>query len=98
MTTFEQKVKEICDEVYKKNFQQITIDLVQETEELINTDEPIRRDDVGAAAYDCDVLLEVFNPSFEIDIDLLTRLTKALSDWANDIENTNKVLGVPKES
>ena len=98
MTTFEQKVKEICDEVYKYNVQQITIDLVQDNiEELFGKEEQIRRDDVGAASYDCGILLEVFNPKFENDIDILKRLEKALDEWAADIENTNIILGIPKE-
>lgn len=99
MTTFEENVKSICDEVYKFNVQQITIDLVQDNiEELFGREEQIRRDDVGAASYDCGILLEVFNPKFEKDIDVLTRLENALDEWANDIENTNKLLGIPKES
>jgi predicted unusual protein kinase regulating ubiquinone biosynthesis (AarF/ABC1/UbiB family) len=97
MTTFEQKVKDICDEAYNKNLQQITIDLIQDNieGELLNSDEPVTRDAVGAAAYDTDILLEVFNPKFDKDIDLLTRLKKALDEWSDDIENTNKILGIP---
>lgn len=97
MTVIKDKVKGLCDEVYKKNYQQITIDLVQEEIEPLLIDETITRDSVGSAAYLCGILLEVFNPKFEIDVSLLTILEKALSEWANDIEWTNQILGIPKE-
>ena len=98
MTTFEQAVKNICDEVYKFDVQQITVDLIQSNiEELLNSEEPVTRVMVAAAGYDCGTLLEVFNPKFEKDIDILTRLKKALDEWENDIENTNILLGIPKQ-
>ena len=97
MTTFEANVKAICDEIYSKDLQQITIDLVQdEVEELINSEEPVTRDAVGAAAYEVDILLDAMNPKFEKDIDILKRLYKALNDLSDDIEATNTLLGVPK--
>ena len=98
MTTFEQAVKNICDEVYKFDVQQITVDLIQDNiEELLNSEEAVTRAMVAAAGYDCDTLLEVFNPKFEKDINILTRLKKALDEWENDIENTNILLGTPKQ-
>jgi predicted unusual protein kinase regulating ubiquinone biosynthesis (AarF/ABC1/UbiB family) len=99
MTTFEAKVKSICDEIYHQDLQQITIDLVQDNvEELLGVQAKPSRDAVGAAAYDTSILLEAINPKFEKDVDILTRLYKALNDWSNDIEATNVILGAPKES
>lgn len=105
MTTYEQKVKKICDEVYQKFPEQILIDFIQdEIEELLNKcdemgkDESPTRDEVGALSYECSVMIDVYNPKFEWDIDVLTRLKKALDEWCNDIEQTNILLGLPKES
>lgn len=95
MTTVELNVKNICDELFKKDFSQIVIDLVQETEDLIRED--VSRDAVGAACYDCSVLLEVFNPELKADIDLLTRLHDALEKWRTEIERRNIILGIPRE-
>lgn len=96
MTSFENRVKELCDEVYKKDFQQITIDLVQNAiEELLG--ENNTRDRVGAACYEVDILLEAMNPVYKIDVILLTNLQSSLLDWENDIEGTNRILGIPIE-
>lgn len=105
MTTFEKNVKSICDEVYDLSTSQIVIDLVQEeVEELLNKEgenserASPTRDEVGSLSYQCGLLLEVYNPKLVRDIDILTRLRVALNEWATDIENTNKALGIPKES
>lgn len=106
MTAIEKRVKDIVDEVLQMHAQQIVIDLVQdEIEPLIGKREDVTgkvggptRDEVGAAAYMTDILLEVFNPKFEKDIDILKRLSSALTEWSNDIEATNVLLGLPKES
>ena len=52
MIPSKQKVKDLCDKINSMGYQQITIDLVQDdVEELLNADEPVVRDDIGAAAY-----------------------------------------------
>lgn len=91
------KVKQICDEVYV-DYQQIVIDLVQdEVEELLHPGH-IRRDAVGAAAYHCMVLLEIFNPKYEKDIDLLKRLNEALNELEKAVEKDNVESGKPIEA
>lgn len=97
MTTFEKKVKEICLEVYTLEFSQIVIDLAQGIEEdLIETDEEVTRDMVGAAAYDTDIIRDI--NKHEKEVAYLTRLYNALQDWIADIEQTNLTLGLPKVS
>ena len=100
MTTYQQAVKAIVDEAYRKELAQITIDLIQNNieEELLNSEKELTSEDVGAASYDADILLEVMNQKFENDIDILTRLTKALDEWEEDMRNTNSILGLPKTS
>lgn len=99
MTTYEQNVKAICDECYHKNIQQILIDFIQEDieDDLVNTNKPVTRDAVLAASYQAAILLEVYDKKVETDIDILTRLISALDAWANDIEGTNILLGIPRE-
>jgi hypothetical protein len=99
MTTYQRRVKELCDSMYGKDLQQITIDLIQDAiEPLLDIEAMVTRDCVGASAYDVSILLEVFNPKFGLDIMLLSKLDKALDEWSNDIEQTNIILGLPKES
>lgn len=97
-TSYQKKVKSICDEIYGFQVQQITIDTVQEIEDLLNIENHISREAAGAAAYQCDILLDVFNPKFVKDIDILTKLKKALNEWSDDIENVNILLGLSRES
>lgn len=97
MTTCEQKVKDLCDEVYTKNFTQIVIDLVQDIIEGLIGKEDLTSGDIGAAAYDTDIISDVMNPKFEIDCDYLKRMYAALNDWENDHRQTNILLGIPRE-
>ena len=98
MTTFEIAVTKIAQEVYKMSFQQITIDLIQDKVEELLGNRTITSEDVGSVAYEAGIILEVFNPIYTKDIDLLYRLKKALNAWASDIESTNSILGLPKQS
>ncbi len=93
-----QKVKDIANEIYGFGYQQILIDFVQDDVEEVLNAESITRDDVGALAYEASLLLDVYNPKFKKDIDLLNRLDNALRHWENDIEANNQLLGIPKES
>lgn len=98
MTTAKQAVDTLCHKVYDMSYSQIVIDLVQdEIEEVLQEEDP-RRDQVGALAYQCDILLETMNPTLEKDIALLTALSAALSAWSDDIESTSVILGLPRES
>ena len=36
------------------------------------------------------------NPEFTLDIDILQRLLPALRLWADDIKETNNILGLPE--
>jgi hypothetical protein len=95
MTLKEKAVKDIAAEIYDADIKQILIDFVQETVEPILNKDPLTSEDVGAAHYNADILLEAYNPEFKKDIDILTRLENALGEWQKDIEETNKILGLP---
>ena len=94
----EKLVKEICDKVYLKGYQQITIDLIQDDIEEMLQQVSFTREDIGASSYTVSILKESINPAFEIDIQLLTELDKALNDWHDSIEFVNMALGLSPES
>lgn len=98
MTTFEKKVQEICREMYGNEYSQIVIDLVQSIEmELLDSDsEFITRYGVGAAVYDCEIVIDI--NKFDKEVEYLQRLSDALTAWRDDIEATNIALGLPRES
>lgn len=99
MTKSKSVVKDICNEIYKFGTHQIIIDLVQdEIEEVLSDVEFPPRDSIGALVYEVGLILEIINPRFERDINFLTRLKQALKDWETEIENTNVILGLPKET
>lgn len=105
MTKCKQIVKDICDEIYIKFPEQILIDFIQdEVEDLLNkqnddcSDAAPTSDEVGALSYQCSIMLDVYDKNFVWDIDVLNRLRKALKEWGRDIEATNIILGIPKES
>jgi len=95
--THVEAVKAICEKVYKGNFNQIIIDLVQEDLEELTTADKVSRDDIGAMQYQCSILLDVYNPRFTKDVQFLEDMIKALEAWTADHENTNRLLGLPIE-
>lgn len=95
MTIIEEKVKSICNEVYTKDFQQITIDLIQDQiEDLLTSDEKPTSEYVGAACYSVGILVESINPKHTKDFELLSRLYKALHGWLEEIDNVDKILNI----
>lgn len=75
-------LKEISNDTFYKmeNYHQISIDLVQETEELFD-ETPENKEEktqlitnLNCMSYDISVALEVFNPEFEIEISDLTQM------------------------
>lgn len=97
MTTFENNVITIVQEVYKPTLKQAAIDLIEwHILPLIHRDEPLNADDIGYATGLTRRLLEVYNPIFEADVTALQRLYTALNEWRLDVENTNTILGLPK--
>lgn len=70
------------------NTPQIVIDMVQDVRREFARDQdesPITSDELGAAGYNIDVLLEVFNPELEYGIEVLKNLNRIVSDWENDV-------------
>lgn len=97
-----EQLREIDRHVYDnmREASQKTIDVVQETIEQLDRDveeEPIQRDELGAINYDISILLEVWNPELEFDIDVLKRFDKIIEEWYKDVEFINKALGIPRE-
>lgn len=92
-------IQELGKRAWKKFPNQITIDLIQESEQLLcsEEDESNLRDDVGSLSYEVSIVLEVLNPNLNYDKDLLEKLESALDKWAEAIEFVNKSLGIPPE-
>ncbi len=98
MTASKKTVSDLCSEfLIPDDKQQITIDKIEEVEQLLLEDH-VSRDAVGAMVYDFDILLEVFNPKFMKDIEMLTKMMKELERWQQEIEQTNIALGLPPQS
>lgn len=100
MTTFELKVKELCDQVRPgSGFSQIVIDLVQDdVEELINADDQVVSEQPAAIHYQIDNLLVIYSGNFRKDINFLVLLKAALKNWSEDIRSNNIVLGLPPQN
>lgn len=97
MTTFEQTVVSVTNEVYLKGFQQLTIDFIQEQVEEVLANDQRTSEDIGALCNQCANLLKIMNPVFEKDVDLLTRMHQALRVWWTDVKAINTVLNLPKQ-
>lgn len=94
MTESRQKVKELCDRLMQVNPHQIVIDFVQDDIEEVVHGDSVTPDDIGALAYECENMLQVYNPVFIGDIQYLTELKAALSAWDSDATFVNKTLGL----
>lgn len=72
-------INELSSLVFYKmeNYHQITIDLVQDAEDLL-IKENLSSDEVGALCYDISILLEVINPNLVDDIECLNNLKNEL--------------------
>jgi len=100
MNKYLKQIRGLEGDVYKNMGEclQITIDMVQNTEQQLNRDEKedaVTRDELGAIRYLIDILLEAFNPERIYDIEILNLLNKILKDWYDDIEFINRTLGTP---
>jgi predicted peptidase len=79
MKTFEEIINDVEDNT--DNYHQITIDIVDDTEDWFEALHPLNEDhkndlvsSLSALSYDISVLLEIFNPEFTIEIATLTDL------------------------
>jgi hypothetical protein len=93
------QIKEISAQAWKKFPKQIVIDLIQEAEDLLNTDDPEQnmRDKIGSLSYQVGCVQEVCDSNLEYEAGLLKRLKEALDKWAESVEFVNKTLGIPPE-
>ena len=81
-------IEEVSHEAYYKNSpHQITIDLIERSEELINNmesykdDSILDKDTVGSNLYQIGLVLEVINPELANDFEYLTQLQLAFMIW-----------------
>jgi hypothetical protein len=97
---YREQIKKLIDQVEQNDYQQITIDFFQEFDvEFFTRDEdekPIERDEIGAQQYQIDILLDVFNPALEKDIEVFKEMDKLLQLWHDDIDFRNRSLGIPR--
>lgn len=89
-----QQVKDLCDQLMQRHPEQILIDLVQDKIEELVTEDDVTPDDIGAMAYECSILLDIYNPGFEGDVKYLIELKTALNNWEADATFANKTLGL----
>lgn len=94
MIQSKQKVKDLCDRLMQVKPHQILIDMVQDNIEEILTDDKCTPDDVTATSYQCDILLEIYDLDYKSDVEYLTQLRDALTEWGRDKEFANKSLGL----
>jgi len=82
-------IKELSNLVFYKmeNYQQITIDLVDEAEVLLMEDN-FSSDEIGSLCYNISTLLDVINPNLIDDIECLNNLK-------NELELINKKNDIP---
>lgn len=97
-----EQLQKIDSEIFRNmgKTSQKTIDIVQETISDLDRDteeEPIQRDELGAINYEIGILLDVWSPALEYDIDVLKRFDKIIQDWYKDVEFINIALGIPRE-
>lgn len=84
-----------------QNVAQITIDFFSDFDfdifvERNEEEDPIWRDEIGAQVYLINNLLEVMDATkFQTDIRLLTEMKALLDLWEKEIEDNNRVLGIP---
>lgn len=83
--------------VYNKismEYTQIVIDLLQDDLADLLDKEDVTPEDIGAFGYHVGCLLEVFNPIYDKDIQLLKDLESVLDEWEADQTFVNKSLGL----
>lgn len=93
MRIYEQRIRELSQGVLSAH--QITIDLVDEAECL---NDESGRDEIGSIFYRCGVLLEVLNPEYTLDKQILEGLKKICQDWFAAKDLVNRAEGKPRES
>lgn len=94
MIQSKQEVKYLCGQLMIAEPRQIVIDLVQDTIEELLEEDSVPPDSIGSAAYKTSLLLEIYNPKFDMDIFYLNKLYNALNNWLCDATFANKMLGL----
>lgn len=93
MIDSKKKVHEVAHKI-NSAYTQIVIDLFQDRlDELLDEDE-VTPDSIVALNYSVGILIEVFNPVYEKDIELLKELEVALDGWEKDAAFVNRSLGL----
>lgn len=71
-------LKELSADVYYKNVEQKTIDLVQDAYVKFYVENDYGEDDLGAYKYEISICLDVYNRDLSLDIEILKNLRKVL--------------------
>ena len=80
------------DAFYKmQDYHQLTIDLIEKTEYLFNDiddleDKGILQSRLGALSYEINIIIEIFNPAFEIELEDLKCLSILVNDKNNELK------------
>lgn len=67
---------------------QKTIDLIEDVIDSLSKEGEyvlVGMDDLGAISYDINILLEIWNPELEYDIEILNRINEVVKKWGDDI-------------
>lgn len=74
------------DSYYKmEDYHQITIDIIQEAEDILEEDSVSAHVKLCAISYRISVLLEVFNPEYQVEIESLGYLEKIIDGRIKEI-------------
>jgi alpha-acetolactate decarboxylase len=81
-------IEQLSYDIYYKmeDYHQITIDIIQEAEDILEEDSVEALEKLGALSYRISVLLGVFNPEYKVEIESLGYLEKIIDDKIKEIE------------
>lgn len=86
-------IKDLSNEVFynMEKYSQLTIDLVEEAEDLLN-EETFTQDDIGSLQYKIENVNEIMCGTLEDDLDVIERLLAILDNEYKKLnENNNNI-------
>ena len=78
-----QQLKPFIDRVYDGGVHQITIDIVQNAVEELSDDST--KDEIASVAYQVENLIEVMNPDFKAEVEILKGISSVFDTWVNSL-------------
>lgn len=68
-----------------QNYSQITIDYIEETEDLINGEQDEEfKNYLGALSYRISTIIEIISPALETDVNAFFKLDKIINEYLDD--------------